>query len=134
MNRNQVNLNDLTQKVIGCAFEVSNVLGCGFLEKVYEKALVHELRIARLSVQAQYLISVYYKKTIVGNFYADILVEKSILIELKALNTLDSKHHAQCLNYLKASGLNLCLLFNFGQPKIQIKRIIQNPTTFKTYQ
>lgn len=130
MNRNQANLDDLTQKIIGCAFEVSNVLGCGFLEKVYEKALVHELRIAGLSVQAQYPIAVYYKKTIVGNFYADILVEKSILIELKALNTLDSKHHAQCLNYLKASGLNLCLLFNFGQPKIQIKRIIQNSTTF----
>ncbi len=133
MNRNQANLNDLTQKVIGCAFEVSNVLGCGFLEKVYEKALVHELRIAGLSVQAQYPISVYYKKTIVGNFFADILVEKSILIELKALNSLDSKHYAQCLNYLKASGLNLCLLLNFGQPKIQIKRIIQNPTTLKTY-
>ena len=80
-----------------------------------------------------YPISVYYKKTVVGNFFADILVEKSILIELKALNSLDNKHQAQCLNYLKASGLNLCLLINFGQPKIQIKRIIQNPQTNTTY-
>ncbi|MGD1918381.1 MAG: GxxExxY protein [Pleurocapsa sp.] len=92
--------------MIGCAFEVSNVLGSGFLEKVYERALVQELRIAGLNVQAQYPnpISVYYKKTVVDNFFADILVEKTILIELKALNSLDNKHQAQCINYLKASG------------------------------
>ena len=70
---------------------------------------------------------------IVGNFFADILVEKSILIELKALNFLDNKHQAQCLNYLKASNLNLCLLLNFGTPKIQIKRIIHNRSTNNTY-
>ncbi|MBE9042835.1 GxxExxY protein [Pleurocapsales cyanobacterium LEGE 10410] len=133
MSRSQADLNDLTQKIIGCAFEVSNVLGCGFLEKVYERALVRELSIAGLDVQAQYPISVYYKKTVVGNFFADILVEKSILVELKALNSLENKHQAQCLNYLKASGLNLCLLINFGQPKIQIKRIIQNPQTNTTH-
>ncbi len=126
MNRHQKNINDLTEKIIGCAFEVSNVLGCGFLEKVYERALMRELIMAGLNVQAQYPISVYYKKTVVGNFFADILVEQSVLIELKALNSLENKHYAQCLNYLKASSLNLCLLLNFGQPKIQIKRIILN--------
>ena len=131
MSRHQTDLNNLTEKIIGCAFEVSNILGCGFLEKVYERALVQELRLAGLNVQAQYPISVYYKKIVVGNFYADILVENTVLIELKALNSLDSKHHAQCLNYLKASNLNLCLLLNFGTPKIQIKRIIQNPSTLK---
>ena len=134
MNCNRTNLNDLTERIIGCAFEVSNVLGCGFLEKVYERALVQELRMSGLSVQAQYPISVYYKKIVVGNFFADILVEKSILIELKALNSIDNRHYAQCLNYLKASNLNLCLLLNFGTPKIQIKRIIQNPSTYSTNQ
>ena len=131
MNRHQTSFNDLTEKIIGCAFEVSNILGCGFLEKVYERALIQELRLAGLNVQAQYPISVYYKKIVVGNFYADILVEKSILLELKALNSLENRHYAQCLNYLKASNLNLCLLLNFGTPKIQIKRIIQNPSTLK---
>ena len=132
MNRNQA-INELTEKIIGCAFEVSNILGSGFIEKVYERALVQELRMAGLLVQAQYPISVYYKTMIVGNFFADILVEKSILIELKALNFLDNKHQAQCLNYLKASNLNLCLLLNFGTPKIQIKRIIHNRSTNNTY-
>lgn len=94
MHSNNANFNYLTEKIIGCAFEVSNVLGCGFLEKVYERALVQELKSIGLRVEPQYPISVYYKKTIVGNFCADILVEKSILLELKALNYLDSNHQA----------------------------------------
>ena len=135
MNSNHNDLNHLTEKIIGCAFEVSNVLGCGFLEKVYENALVQELKAAGLSVQAQYPISVYYKGTVVGNFFADILVEKCILVELKSLSYLDSNHQAQCLNYLKASGLNLCLLINFGKPKVEIKRIIRNhPKNFLPYE
>ncbi len=135
MNSNHNDLNHLTEKIIGCAFEVSNVLGCGFLEKVYENTLVQELKAAGLSVQAQYSISVYYKGIVVGNFFADILVEKCILVELKALSYLDSNHQAQCLNYLKASGLNLCLLINFGKPKVEIKRIIQNhPKNFLPYE
>ena len=133
MDRDLVSLSHLTEKIIGCAFEVSNVLGSGFLEKVYERALVQELRIAGLEVQAQYPISVRYKEKVVGNFFADILVEKTIILELKALNSLDGKHQAQCLNYLKASNLNLCLLLNFGTPKVQIKRIIHNPYTYNTY-
>ncbi|MBE9167919.1 GxxExxY protein [Pleurocapsales cyanobacterium LEGE 06147] len=126
METNKTKLDALTQKIIGCAFEVSNTLGCGFLEKVYERALVQELKIAGLNVKAQYPISVYYKGTIIGNFFADILVENIILIELKALNYLDNNHQAQCLNYLKASNLNLCLLINFGKPKVEIKRMIRN--------
>nr|WP_246141451.1 GxxExxY protein [Hyella patelloides] len=119
-------MNYLTEKIIGSAFEVSNVLGCGFLEKVYERALVEELIAAGLKVQAQYPITVVYKGKTVGNFFADILVEQRILVELKALNYLDNNHKAQCLNYLKASKLNLCLLINFGKPKVEIKRIIYN--------
>ncbi|VEP12489.1 conserved hypothetical protein [Hyella patelloides LEGE 07179] len=126
VNNNNTNLNYLTEKIIGSAFEVSNVLGCGFLEKVYERALVEELIAAGLKVQAQYPITVVYKGKTVGNFFADILVEQRILVELKALNYLDNNHKAQCLNYLKASKLNLCLLINFGKPKVEIKRIIYN--------
>ncbi len=126
MTNNQTQLDFITQKIIGCAFEVSNTLGCGFLEKVYERALVQELKMTGLNVQAQYPISVYYKGTVVGNFFADILVEKCILVELKALSCLDNNHQAQCLNYLKASNLNLCLLLNFGKPKVEIKRIVRN--------
>lgn len=126
MEINKTKLDALTHKIIGCAFEVSNTLGCGFLEKVYEGALVQELKIVGFKVKAQYPISVYYKGTVVGNFFADILVENIILVELKALNSLDNHHQAQCLNYLKASNLNLCLLINFGKPKIEIKRIIKN--------
>jgi GxxExxY protein len=126
MTNNQTQLDSITQKIIGCAFEVSNTLGCGFLEKVYERALVQELRMMGLNVQAQYPISVYYKGSVVGNFFADILVEKCILVELKALSYLDNNHQAQCLNYLKATNLNLCLLLNFGKPKVEIKRIVRN--------
>ncbi|BAU66489.1 hypothetical protein STA3757_38940 [Stanieria sp. NIES-3757] len=126
METNQTKFDFLSQKIIGCAFEVSNTLGCSFLEKVYEKALIQELKFAGLNIKAQYPISVYYKGTIVGNFYADILVEKCILVELKALNYLDNHHQAQCLNYLKASNLNLCLLINFSKPKVEITRIIRN--------
>jgi GxxExxY protein len=126
INESMDSLNYLTEKIIGCAFEVSNVLGCGFLEKVYERALVQELIAAGLKVQAQYPISVYYKRKEVGTFFADILVENRVLIELKAINYLDNNHKAQCLNYLKASNLNLCLLINFGKPKTEIKRIIHN--------
>jgi GxxExxY protein len=117
-------LNLITEKIIGCAFEVSNVLGCGFVEKVYERALVHELRMIGLDVKPQYSINVYYKGMLVGEFFADILVEKCVLVELKALGNLESIHQAQCLNYLKASGVNLCLLINFGKPKVEVRRII----------
>ena len=124
--RNKWKYSKLTEKVIGCAFQVSNALGCGFLEKVYERALVHELRKAGLQVQAQYPITIYYDGIIIGNFFADILVENCILIELKALKHLDNSHKAQCLNYLKATNLNLCLLINFGNPRVEINRIVSN--------
>jgi GxxExxY protein len=118
-------LNDITGKVIGCAYKVSNTLGSGFLEKVYENALAHELRKAGLQVMQQHGIQVTYDGIVVGDYVADMLVEGRVLVELKAVNALDSIHSAQCLNYLKATGLRLCLLLNFGQPRVQIKRIIR---------
>lgn len=119
-------LNSLSEKIIGCAFTVSNALGCGFVEKVYENALVHELRKAGLSVHPQYPIRVYYDGVIVGEFAADLLVEGCVLVELKAIKTMTDKEEAQCYNYLKATQLNLCLLINFGKPKVEIKRIVRN--------
>jgi GxxExxY protein len=113
----------LSQRVIGCAFTVSNTLGAGFLEKVYENALAHELRKNGVRAIQQHPITVYYDGTVVGEFAADMLVEDSLLVELKAVKQLDSVHEAQCLNYLKATGFKTCLLLNFGTPKMQIKRL-----------
>jgi len=118
-------LNALTERIIGCAFEVSNTLGCGFLEKVYENALAVQLRKSGLRVQQQSPIMVYYQDELVGDFAADLLVDGSIVVELKAAKALDDVHLAQCLNYLKATGLTLCLLLNFGSPKLEIKRVVR---------
>ena len=115
-------LNQIAEKVIGYAYKVSNTLGCGFLEKVYEKALIHEIKKAGLKVAPQFPMTVHYDGEIVGEYMADLLVEDCLLLELKAVETLDKIHFDQCLNYLKATGLNSCLLINFGRPKIQVKR------------
>ncbi len=114
----------VTQKIIGCAFTVSNKLGCGFLEKVYENALCLELRKAGLNVLQQKIVQIKYDGVIVGEYNADLLVENAVLVELKAVKLLDEIHSAQCLNYLKATGISLCLLINFGRPRLDIKRII----------
>jgi len=116
-------LNELTEIIIGCAFTVSNTLGSGFLEKVYENALVYELRKRGLETDPQYEIPVYYDGVVVGQFFADILVEKKVIIELKAARDDNEIFVAQCLNYLKATGLPLCLLLNFGKPRLEIKRL-----------
>ncbi len=121
------NLDKLTERIIGCAFKVSNSLGIGFIEKVFENAYAHELRQDGLVVQQQFPIKVVYEGIIVGDFYADLLVEETILIELKAVSTLDKNHIAQALNYLRASRLDTCLLINFGTPKIQIRNLKPSP-------
>ena len=115
--------NPITEKIIGCAYTVSNALGAGFLEKVYENALAHELRKAGLKVQQQHPIQVQYDGIVVGDYVADLLIEDCILVELKAVKALDEIHQAQCLNYLKATGLRLCLLINFGNRRVEIKRL-----------
>jgi len=124
LNRNE--MRKLTENVIHFAFTVSNTLGCGFLEKVYENALAHELRNAGFKVQKQHGITVYYDGVAVGEYTADLLVEGVLLIELKAVKYLDDIHLAQCLNYLKATNLRLCLLMNFAKPKVEIRRIVNN--------
>ena len=112
----------LTERVIGCAFIVANTLGVGFLEKVYENALAHELAKQGIKARQQHPIQVMYDGVVVGDFVADLLVEDGFLVELKALNKLDGVHEAQCINYLKATELKTCLLINFGSPKIEIRR------------
>jgi GxxExxY protein len=119
-------LNRLTEIVIGAAFAVSNELGHGFLEVVYENAMVHELQKAGLRVQPQKELVVRYDQVVVGSFFADLIVEDILLIELKAVGALDNNHLGQCLNYLKATSLPLALLINFGTPKVDIKRVINN--------
>jgi GxxExxY protein len=117
-------LNRISEGIIACVYRVSNTLGAGFLEKVYENALAIELRKSGHNVTQQFPINVLYNGERVGEFSADLLVDDSVIIELKTARVLDDVHSAQCLNYLKATGHKLCLLINFGKPRAEIKRII----------
>ena len=112
---------ELTEMIIGCAYKVHNELGAGFLEKVYENSLLIELNNTGLSVQQQYPIKVYYNGIVVGDYYADLVVEEKIIVEVKALGQLTKAHQVQLVNYLKATSLKVGLLINFGD-KVSIKR------------
>ncbi len=116
---------DLTYKIIGCAMEVHNCLGPGFLESVYEDALCYELKIAKMPFEKQIYLDVNYKNvTFEKRFKADIIVDGKILIELKAIKKSTENDEAQLLNYLKVTGLKIGLLFNFGGDKLEkIRRI-----------
>jgi GxxExxY protein len=114
----------LTERVLGAVFEVSNTLGAGFLEKVYERALLIELATRGIQATPQPSFGVTYKGSSVGQYFADILVEDVLVIELKCVDHLANEHLAQCLNYLRASGRSLCLLINVQKPKVEWKRII----------
>ncbi len=118
------NLNQITESIIGCAYIVSNTLGHGFLEKVYENALSHELRKNGWCVKQQYPIGVKYEGIIVGDYVADMLINDKIVLEIKAVAKLEDVHLAQCMNYLKATGHQLCLLINFGKPRVELRRVI----------
>jgi GxxExxY protein len=118
-------VDQLTKAVIGCAYEVGNELGCGFLESVYEVSLVVELEEAGLAVERQKTFDVRYKRLTVGHYIADLVVENRLIVEVKALSAFSREHHAQLLNYLKATGLKVGLLLNFGQPRVQVKRLVR---------
>jgi GxxExxY protein len=124
MHTDEMRFGRLSERIIGCAITVANTLGAGFVEKVYENALAHELRKAGLPVEQQYGIVVQYDGVIVGEYTVDLLVDHTVLVELKAVKALDDIHRAQCLNYLKATGLQLCLLINFGNPRLETKRLV----------
>jgi GxxExxY protein len=119
-------ISGLPEQIIKAAFQVSNVLGSGFLEKVYENALAYELRKQGRLVEQQYLIDVRYDNIIVGQYVADLVVDNLVLVEVKSIKCFDDVHLAQCLNYLKATGKSVCLLINFGNPRVDIKRIVNN--------
>jgi GxxExxY protein len=117
-------LETLVGIVIGAAYEVSNVLGAGFLEKIYERALIEELRLRGLRVTAQAPFPVAYKGKHIGTYAADLVVDDRLLVEVKCAEHLSNEHLAQCINYLKASGLKLALLINFRHPKVEWRRIV----------
>jgi len=121
-----MDINEVTYSINGAVFEVNRVLGPGFLEKVYENALLIELKKRGLMVEGQVPIKVFYKEEVVGEYIADILVEEKVIVELKTVEQLDKVHEAHLLNYLKATGIRVGLLVNFKHPKADIKRMVLN--------
>ncbi len=116
---------DLTEKIIGCAYQVYNTLGAGFLESVYEQSLLIELREAGLVAECQVRLDVYYRDQPVGSFFADIIVDGVIIVELKAMDVLAKVHEAQLVNYLIATGKPVGLLINFSPEGVVVKRKVR---------
>ncbi len=116
-------INKVTELVIGRAYKVGNALGAGFLEKVYENAITIELHKAGLQFRQQYPLKVFYDGECVGEYIADLLVADHLIVEFKALQRLEKVHMAQCLNYLKGTGLRIGLVINFG-PSVEVKRVV----------
>jgi GxxExxY protein len=114
----------LTETVLRGVFEVSNTLGAGFLERVYRNALVAELRLRGMRAEVEFPLPVHYKGQVVGEYFADIVVEDVLILELKCVEAIRKEHVGQCVNYLRASGLTLCLLINFQKPKVEWRRVV----------
>jgi GxxExxY protein len=113
---------DITKKILEACFEVSNELGIGYLESVYERSLLIALRQKGLKAENQIPLQVKFRGEPVGEFFVDILVEDKILIELKVVNALTKEFYAQTINYLKATGIEVGLLINFGNTKLEYRR------------
>jgi GxxExxY protein len=122
MNTDDRRYDEITERIIGAAYKVANAMGCGFMEKCYENALAHELRKSGLKVAQQVSLKVWYDGIVVGEYVADLIIEDVVLIELKAIEQLANIHSAQCINYLAATKLPICLLINFGK-RVDVKRI-----------
>jgi GxxExxY protein len=120
--RNTLGLDELTRSIIGCALRVSNGLGYGFGEAVYQNALMLELDEAGLKARSQVPLNVSYRDTLVGQYFADIIVENMVIVELKSVDCLLTEHQAQLINYLTATGFEVGLLINFGRPRLEFKR------------
>ena len=116
---------DITEKIIGCSYTVYNKMGYGFVESVYEKCLLIELRKAGLKAQAQVPIVVRYDDEVVGEFVADIVVEDTIILELKSVRQIAQAHEVQLVNYLVATGKPVGLLLNFAEEKVEVKRKVR---------
>ena len=116
----------ITDKILRAFYNVYNDLGYGFLEKVYENALIHELRKMELNVSQQRPINVYYDNVLVGEFFADVIVENAVIVELKAVEALHEIHSNQLINYLKATEIEVGLLLNFGEEPKFLRKILTN--------
>jgi GxxExxY protein len=115
---------ELTRKIIGCAMEVHRILGCGFQEVIYQRALALEMTRRALEFSREHEMKLYYKGTEIGTRRVDFFVEDAVMVEIKALTQLEDVHLAQALNYLEAYGLSVGLLVNFGAPSLQFKRVM----------
>ena len=122
---NEILYKDLSYKIVGLAMRVHSKLGYGFLEKVYENALMVLFRREGIEAKQQAPITVYFEEEVVGNYYADILVEDKVILEIKSVEKIIDAHIAQTLNYLKATGLRLAIILNFSREKLEYKRIIK---------
>ena len=117
---------ELTEKIIGCAYRVYNRMGFGFLESVYEKCMLIELKKAGLNSESQKPIKVHYDNEIVGDFVADIIVDDTIILELKSVRRVVRAHEVQLVNYLVATGKTIGLLLNFGERRVEVKRKLKD--------
>ncbi len=116
----------ISERVIGCAFTVSNTLGAGFLEAVYENALALELAQTGPAFERQKALDVSYKGAVVGHYIADLVIEQRLIVEIKALSSITAVHEAQLMNYLQATGISVGLILNFGTPRLGVKRIVKS--------
>jgi len=115
---------ELTGEIIKSAFDVHNTLGCGLLEKVYENSLAWDLELKGRKVSTQREYNVIYRGKKVGKYFADLVVEDKVILEIKAVENIEGSHRAQILNYMKISGLRIGLILNFGKSKLQYERLI----------
>ena len=124
-NKEKILYKDLSYKIVGLAMEVHSKLGYGFLEKVYENAMMVLFHREGIHATQQAPLTVHFEGQVVGDYYADILVEDKIILELKAIEKITDVHRAQALNYLKATGLRLAILLNFGKERLQYERFVR---------
>ena len=118
---------ELTRQTIGCAFKVFNQLGFGFLESIYKKAMIIELNKSDLKVEAEKPLKVYYDGQVVGDFFVDLLIEETVIIELKSVHRLAKEHEVQLVNYLNGLNKEIGLLINFGPSGVEVKRKYRSP-------
>jgi GxxExxY protein len=129
VERRETTQDDLIGQILGASFEVSNELGHGFSEVVYQNALLMVLRKRGIAAQAQVPLKVRFRNVVVGEFVADIVVEDKVIVELKVVDCLLTQHQAQLINYLKATGIGIGLLINFRQARVQYRRCYRGPKT-----
>jgi GxxExxY protein len=122
-----LNSDKLTRPIIGAAIEVHTILGPGFLESIYRKALLHELQLRGMATQSELPVEVSYKNQIVGNHRLDLIVDGVVVIELKAVTAISPAHLAQILSYMRALDIDTGLVFNFGEDRLRWKRILNKP-------